>query len=246
MASKGTVLVTGAAQGLGLAISRELAAQGYRVAMVDRQEEPLRAAAAEIAEAAAYAMDLLDTAAIAPLVARVEEECGPLTGLVNNAGMVKTQPFLEAALTDWEQIMGVNARAPFLLMQAAGGRMIARRTGAIVNVASVAGRSGRPVQTVYGASKAALLHLTKSAAMAFGPHGVRVNAVCPGVMRTPMTEQVWRDREPEDVQQILRGIALRRVSEPEEVASVVVWLLSDGAGYVNGQAINVCGGLEMD
>jgi NAD(P)-dependent dehydrogenase (short-subunit alcohol dehydrogenase family) len=246
MAEKGTVLVTGAAQGMGLTTSREAAASGYRVAMVDRQAEKVRAAAEAIDGATAYAVDLLDAGAIVPLVSRVEDECGPLVGLVNNAGIVKTQPLLDVTLEDWETIFGVNARAPFLLMQAVGRRMVERGTGAIVNMASVAGRSGRPQQTMYGASKAALLHMTKSAAMAFGPHGVRVNAVCPGVIRTEMTEQVWRDRRPEDVQQILRSISLGRTAAPEEVSSVVVWLLGDGAGYVNGQAINVCGGLEMD
>jgi NAD(P)-dependent dehydrogenase (short-subunit alcohol dehydrogenase family) len=246
MAEQGTVLVTGAAQGMGLATSRMAAVAGYRVAMVDRQAERLRMAAATIQDAHPYVADLLDAGALPLLVARIEDECGPLRGLVNNAGIVKTQPLLDVALEDWEAIFGVNARAAFLLMQAAGRRMVARRAGAIVNVASVAGRSARPQQTVYGASKAALLHLTRSAAADFGPHGVRVNAVCPGVIRTEMTEQVWRDRRPEDVAQILRSIPLGHPGAPEEVASVVVWLLGDGASYVNGQAINICGGLEMD
>ncbi len=246
MAEKGAVLITGAAQGMGLATSRLAAAEGYRVALVDRQAEKVREAAAAIPGAAAYVVDLLDAESLAPLVARVEDECGPLVGLVNNAGIVRTQPLLDVTLADWELIFGINARATFLLLQAVGRRMIARGRGAIVNVASVAGRSGRPQQTVYGASKAAVLHLTKSAALAFGPEGVRVNAVCPGVVRTEMTEQVWRERRPEDVQQILRSIPLGRVATPEEVATVIVWLLGDGAGYINGQAINVCGGLEMD
>jgi NAD(P)-dependent dehydrogenase (short-subunit alcohol dehydrogenase family) len=237
MAEQGTVLVTGAAQGMGLATSRLAAAMGYRIAMVDRQAERLRAAAAAIDGARPYVADLLDAGGLEGLVEQVEDECGPLRGLVNNAGIVKTQPLLDVTLEDWEAIFGVNARAAFL---------VARDAGAIVNVASVAGRSARPQQTMYGASKAALLHLTRSAAAAFGPHGVRVNAVCPGVIRTEMTEQIWRDRRPEDVERILRSIPLGHTGAPEEVASVVVWLLGDGASYVNGQAINVCGGLEMD
>ena len=246
MADKGTALVAGAAQGLGLSTARRLAADGYRVVMVDRQGDRLQAAAAELAGARCYVLDLLAADEIGPLVARVEDECGPLVALVNNAGIVKTQEFLDATLHDWEMIMGVNARAPFVLMQQVGGRMVTRGRGAIVNICSVAARSARPVQAIYGASKAALLHLTKSAAAAFGPHGVRVNAICPGVMRTAMTEQVWRERRPEDVEQILRSIPLRRTADPSEVAAAVAWLLSDEAGYVNGQALNVCGGLEMD
>jgi len=246
MGEKGVALVTGAAQGMGLTTSRRAAAAGYRVAMVDRLADKLQAAAQSIEGATAYVVDLLDASALEPLVGRVEEECGPVTALVNNAGIVKTQLLLEVSVDDWETIFGVNARACFVLMQAVGRRMIGRGGGAIVNMASVAGRSGRPQQAVYGASKAAVLHLTKSVAMALGPQGVRVNAVCPGVIATEMTEQIWRDRRPEDVQQILRSIPLRRVASPEEVSAVVVWLLGDEASYINGQAINVCGGLEMD
>jgi NAD(P)-dependent dehydrogenase (short-subunit alcohol dehydrogenase family) len=246
MAANGTVLVTGAAQGMGLAITRQLAAAGYHVAAIDRQEAQLREATKHLEGVTPFVLDLLDAAALAPLVEQVESACGPLAGLVNNAGIVKTQPIADVVLADWETIFGVNARAPFLLMQAAGARMAARGSGAIVNIASVAGRSARPEQSMYGASKAALLHLTKSAAAAFGPSGVRVNAVCPGVVRTEMTERIWRDRRPEDVERILHSIPLKRVCEPDEVATVVAWLLGPAASYVNGQAINVCGGLEMD
>jgi NAD(P)-dependent dehydrogenase (short-subunit alcohol dehydrogenase family) len=243
---KGTLLVTGAAQGMGLSTSRLAAAAGFRVAMVDRQEERLQVAAAGIDGASPYVIDLQNAGGLDRLVQKVEADLGPLTGLVNNAGIVKTQPFLAATIDDWDSIFSVNARAAFVLMQAVGKGMIARGKGAIVNVASVAGRSGRPEQTLYGASKAALLHLTKSAAMAFGPHGVRVNAVCPGVIRTEMTERIWQERSPEDVSRILRGIPLARTADPEEVSALIVWLLGDQASYVNGQAINVCGGLEMD
>ncbi len=245
LTERGVVLVTGAAGGLGQAIAASAVAAGYTVALADRVAEALHATADRLG-ATAYPCDLLDTEALTALVGRVEGKCGPLMGLVNNAGLVKTQPFTAATAREWDAVFGVNARAPFLLMQAAGERMAARGQGAIVNIASVAGRSARPEQTLYGASKAALLHLTKSAAAFFGPRGVRVNAVCPGVVDTAMTREVWRDRKPEDVARILRDIPLGRIATPDEVARVAVWLLGDGAGYVNGQALNVCGGLEMD
>lgn len=244
MAETGTVLVTGAAQGIGLSTARLASALGYRVVSVDRQESVHEATAT--LGGSSYQVDLTDVSAIEPLVERVELENGPILGLVNNAGIVITQSFFDVRVADWDRVFAINARAPFILMQAVGRRMVERGSGAIVNVASVAGRSGRPQQTMYGASKAALLHLTKSAAMALGPQGIRVNAVCPGVVRTEMTEQVWREREPEDVQRILKGIPLGRTAAPEEVAEVIVWLLGERAGYINGQAINICGGLEMD
>lgn len=246
MSQHRTVLVTGAAQGLGLAIARRLTQEECHVVMVDRQAERLQENARGLPKVTTYTLDLLAAEEIEPLIQRVENECGPLSGLVNNAGVVKTQPLLEATPADWDTIFGINARAPFLLIQAVGRRMAERQRGSIVNISSVAGRSARPVQPLYGASKAALLHITKSAAAALGPSGVRVNAVCPGVMRTEMTEQVWRDRRPEDVQKILSSIPLQRIAAPEEIGAAVVWLLSDEAGYVNGQALNVCGGLEMD
>ncbi|WP_052889364.1 SDR family NAD(P)-dependent oxidoreductase [Thermogemmatispora carboxidivorans] len=245
------VLITGAAQGLGQAIAARLGREGYRLALLDRQETRLHAVAQEMSAqgqglVSVWPTDLLAAEQLKPLVERIEQECGPLVGLVNNAGICITQSFLSATIEDWQTVFGVNVLAPFVLMQAVGERMAMRGRGAIVNVASVAGRSARPDQPLYGASKAALLHLTKSAAAYFGPQGVRVNAICPGVLPTEMTERIWRQRQPEAVQRVLQAIPLKRLPALEEVAAVVAWLLSDEASYVNGQALNVCGGLEMD
>jgi len=142
--------------------------------------------------------------------------------------------------------MEINAKALFFCLQAAGRRMVVCQRGSIINVASVAGRSARPKQTVYGASKAAAIHLTKSAAAAFGPFHVRVNAVCPGVIDTPMWHRVRSERTPDEVKAILSSIPLARTADSTEVAEVVAFLASHQASYINGQAINVCGGLEMD
>lgn len=245
-----TAGVTGAARGMGRVFAQRLAKDGFVVAALDiRQqevEETCALIAAEGGLARYYLVDLACVAEIQPLFDRIEKELGPIQVLVNNAAVVRTQPLLEVTERDWDMIMGVNAKALFFCLQAVGKRMIERRRGSIINVASVAGRSARPKQTVYGASKAAVLHLTKSGAAAFGPFGVRVNAICPGVIETTMWHQVKSERTPEEVETILRSIPLQRTAEPSEVAEVVAFLASDRSSYITGQAINVCGGLEMD
>jgi NAD(P)-dependent dehydrogenase (short-subunit alcohol dehydrogenase family) len=246
----GAAIVTGAAQGMGRSFALRLARDGYAIAAVDVQAEKARETVACIlaqqGRAHAYIADLSDVPAIEPLVVEIERDLGMIEILVNNAGIVKTQPLLNVTKEDWDQIMGINARGLFFLLQAVGRRMVARHRGSIINIGSVAARSARPKQTVYGASKAAVLHLTKSAAAVFGPAGVRVNAVCPGVIDTPMTQAVQAARTREEVGHILESIPLQRMADADEVAEVVAFLASDRSSYVNGQAINVCGGIEMD
>jgi NAD(P)-dependent dehydrogenase (short-subunit alcohol dehydrogenase family) len=246
----GAAIVTGAGQGMGRNFALRLARDGFAIAAVDIQAEKVRETVACVlarqGAARAYVADVSDVPAIEPLVAEIERDLGAIEILVNNAGRIKTQALLDVTEQDWDQVMGVNARGLFFLLQAAGRRMVVRRRGSIINVGSVAARSARPKQTVYGASKAAVLHLTKSAAAAFGPAGVRVNAICPGVIDTPMTKAVQAVRTPEEVRHILESIPLQRMADADEVAEVVAFLASERSSYVNGQAINVCGGIEMD
>jgi NAD(P)-dependent dehydrogenase (short-subunit alcohol dehydrogenase family) len=247
---KGVAIVTGAGQGMGRSFALRLARDGYAIAAVDVQAEKVRETVACVmaqqGTARAYIADLTDVPVIEPMVAEIERDLGAVEILVNNAGRIKTQLLLDVTEQDWDQIMGVNARGLFFLLQAAGRRMVARHHGSIINIASVAGRSARPKHTVYGASKAAVLHLTKSAATAFGPVGVRVNAVCPGVVDTPMTKAIQAARTPDEVREILESIPLQRMADAGEVAEVVAFLASERSSYINGQAINVCGGIEMD
>lgn len=246
----GTAIVTGAGQGMGRSFALRLARDGYAIAAVDIQAEKVRETVACVLDrqgtARAYVADVSDVPRIEPLVEEIDRDLGAIEILVNNAGRIKTQALLEVTEHDWDQIMAVNARGLFFLMQAAGRRMVARHRGSIINVGSVAARSARPKQTVYGASKAAVLHLTKSAAAAFGPAGVRVNAICPGVIDTPMTKAVQAARTAEEVRHILESIPLQRMAEVDEVAEVVAFLASERSSYINGQAVNVCGGIEMD
>lgn len=246
----GAAIVTGAGQGMGRSFALRLARDGYAIAAVDIQAEKVHetvaCVSAEQGTARSYVADVSDVPAIDSLVAEIEQDLGAIEILVNNAGRIKTQALLEVTEQDWDEIMGVNLRGLFFLLQAVGRRMVARRHGSIINVASVAARSARPKQTVYGASKAAVLHLTKSAAAAFGPAGVRVNAICPGVIDTPMTKAVQAARTPEEVRHILESIPLQRMADVGEVAEVVSFLASERSSYINGQAVNVCGGIEMD
>jgi NAD(P)-dependent dehydrogenase (short-subunit alcohol dehydrogenase family) len=243
-------VVTGAGRGIGRSIAQRLARDHYHVAALDicgpTAQETSEMIKKEGGRCKSYLVDLAVVAQIEPLIEQIEAEMGPIQVLVNNAGKDKVQPLLEIGECDWDAIMNVNLKGLFFMLQAAGRRMVGRRNGSIVNISSVAGRSARPDKAVYGASKAAVIHLTRSAAASFGPFQVRVNAVCPGVIETPMWEQGKSERNPEEVRLILESIPLGRTAEPREVAEVVAFLVSDLAGYITGQSINVCGGFQMD
>jgi NAD(P)-dependent dehydrogenase (short-subunit alcohol dehydrogenase family) len=238
----GTYVVTGAASGIGRATALHLLATGTRVVAVDLDEPGLAAAAGAGAE---------------PLVADVTSPEGrraiaavdDLTGLVNAAGVIRLSRIADVSEEDWDTIHAVNARAVFFLLQAIEDAL--PEQGSVVNVASVAGKTGSTVEAAaYGASKAALLSLTRTFAHAWAPRGVRVNAVCPGVVETPMNRVVLdgiaraRGVTVESIERARRdAIPLGRTASADEVARVIAFLLSADAGYMTGQAVNVSGGL---
>ncbi len=242
-------LVTGASSGIGRATAVALAECGAAVAVnYHRNEAGAEAARAEIAERGGRATiiqaDVTRGTDVRALVRRAAEELGPLDVLVNNAGsLVERLKILELTEERWDEVIDLNLKSAFLCSQAVAASMMERKTGAIINVSSIAGRNGGALGSIhYSTAKGGLITLTKGFAKELAPYGVRVNAVSPGVIDTPYHE---RFSTPEAMKAYVGGIPLGRVGAPEEVASVIVFLASDAAGYLCGETIEINGGMMM-
>lgn len=239
------VLVTGGGQGIGRAVALACAARGARVIVSDRELDPATAVAGEVraagGTATAAALDVGDPAAAAALVAGLEGRGERLDVLVNNAG-VSSPPVPSAELRpeEWDRIHAVNVRGLFFAAQAAGRHMVAHGGGSIVNIASQLGIVGSSRRAAYTASKAAVVNLTRSLAIEWAPHGVRVNAVGPGPVVTPMT--ALARSTPELYRDFVSRIPLGRYGEPEEIAACVVFLASPAASFVTGHTLIADGG----
>ena len=240
-------LVTGAAGGIGRCISARLAAAGLSLALVDIDGEAAAAVLAETgAKGVAVAADLSAPDDVRGAVSEAEARLGPVDILVNNAGISGVgppKPTVDTPLEEWEKTLAVNLTAPFLFCQAVLGGMIERGRGRIVNIASMAGILCLPGRVSYAASKAALISLTKTLAVEAGASGVRVNAVCPGWVDTPFIAA--RLAQPELRAQAEAMVPVGRVATPDEVADVVVFLLSPGSRYMTGAAVAVDGGMSL-
>ncbi len=237
------VLVTGAARGIGQAIAVGLAREGADVALCDLQKDWLSETADQVHKAGCraecYDMNVADASSVQEGIAAVEKDFGRIDVLVNNAGITKDNLLIRMSENDWDDVLDINLKGAFLTTKAVARLMIKQRSGAIVNVASIIGLIGNPGQCNYSASKAGIIALTKSCAKELASRNIRVNAVAPGFIKTKMTDALSEDIQ----KKMLDGIPLKRFGEPEDVANVVKFLAGDGAGYVSGQVLTVCGGM---
>jgi 3-oxoacyl-[acyl-carrier protein] reductase len=239
-------LVTGASRGIGKAIALELAGAGFSVGVnfassATKADEVVAEIVAAGGTALAVKADVGDPDDVAAMFATIEKELGPVTVLVNNAGITDDGLLLRMGIEQWDSVITTNLRSAYLCTKAGLRGMIRAKTGRIINISSVSGVSGNPGQANYAASKAGVIGFTKSVAKEVGSRGITVNAVAPGFIATDMTDALGEAVTDAAAQQISLG----RLGTPEEVASVVGYLASDGASYITGQTIVVDGGLAL-
>jgi 2-hydroxycyclohexanecarboxyl-CoA dehydrogenase len=240
-------LVTGGASGIGAATARRLAAEGARVAIGDVNDDGAREVAGEL-DGLGCKLDVTDTASVRAAVATIEEQLGPLDILVNNAGADLFSYFVNTDEGMWDFVLGVNLRGVLAVTHAVLPGMQERRAGAIVNVASEAGRVGSQGSSVYSAAKAGVIGFTKAIARESARYRVRCNAVAPGPIETPLLNaapKLLGELGERLKQGMINQTVMRRSGEPEEVAAAIAFLASEDASYVTGQTLNVSGGLSM-
>ena len=237
-----TALVTGASGAIGGAIARALHAQGATVVLSDMRPEAMAALAAELGERAHVCVaDLRDPAAPDTLVAAAEAAAGPLTILINNAGITRDMLAIRMKDEDWQLVLDVDLTAPFRLSRAALKGMLRRRAGRIVSIASIVGATGNPGQANYAAAKAGLTAMSKALAKEVASRGITVNLVAPGFVATPMTEALTEAQKTK----LSENIPLGRLGLPTDVAAAVAYLVSDEAAWVTGATLHVNGGMAM-
>lgn len=243
---KQVALVTGAASGMGLATAQAFAAAGAAVMLADRNEEALRSAADELTSAGHQAVgvtcDVTDEAQVAAMVERTVATFGRLDAAFNNAGIqVPPSDAADEPAENFDRVNAVNLRGVWACMKHELRQMRAQGSGAIVNCSSIGGLIGLPSRAAYHASKHGVIGLTRSAAIEYAPRGIRINAVCPGTIDTPMVADMLK-KQPEAMKDILKDQPIGRLGRSEEVASAVLWLCSPGASFVIGHALAVDGG----
>jgi NAD(P)-dependent dehydrogenase (short-subunit alcohol dehydrogenase family) len=247
MAQEQTILVTGGASGIGLAVVEAVLAEGWRAVVADLDPENLdrcRDALKAHGDRVRYErMDVADEGSVSAVVDAVEAEFGPLTGLVNSAGTGRDVPALETGVELFRRMLEVNLIGSFVVSREAGKRMTARGAGSIVNIASVSGIMGNEGRVAYGASKGGVITMTRVMAVELAPLGIRVNAIAPGPIETPLVREI---HTPEIRAAWISTVPQRRYGSPREVAGSAVFLLDDRrSSYVTGQTICVDGGFTI-
>ena len=237
------IVITGGSSGLGLATAQLLHSQGNKVIITGRDFEKLQQAASLIGEGCAYfALDMINETEIAPFVAGIIQQYGQIDALVNNAGINSKKPFLDVTNEDFENILKVNTTSVFTLTREVVRYMENQESrGTIVNISSMAAQYGIPYVIAYTASKTAIEGMTRALAVELGPKGIRVNAVAPGFIKTPMSAKAL-DSDPDRKNKVLSRTPMGILGEPIDIANAISFLISDAAKFINGVILKVDGG----
>lgn len=244
-----TAIVTGASQGIGACIAKRLAKDGFNIAINCYPSDNDKANAENVAKeceafgvsAKIYPCDVSKFEDCESMVKEIKNDYGVIDVLINNAGITKDGLLARMSEAQYDAVIAVNQKSVFNMLKFTLSVMMKQKHGSVVNVASVAGLYGNPGQINYSASKAAVIGMTKTAAKEFGSRNITVNAIAPGLIKTPMTDILTDDQK----KNILSAVALRRFGEVEEIAGTVSFLVSDDAKYITGQVIEISGGLSM-
>ena len=239
-------VVTGAAGGIGAVLARELTEQGACVALLDLDTDKCRALAATLAEngarVSALACDISDPQSVREAARQVSSLYGRCDVLVNNASVLRPASLEDITLEQWNQVLSVNLAGYLLCAQAFGAQMLAQRAGSIINIASIAAHSPQPWSGAYSTAKAGVAMLSRQFAVEWGDRGVRSNAICPGLIKTPLSAAFYADAR--IAQQRSEMTASRRIGEPQDIANAALYLASQRSSYVNGAELLVDGGFE--
>lgn len=238
------VLVTGAGRGMGKAIAERLTEEGARIAVTDIDEKSAVSTAAALQGAAGFRLDITVADEVTRCVDQITAALGPVDALVNNAGWDLLAPFLDTDEDLWERLIDINLRGPIRMTKAVLPQMVERQAGRIVNIASDAGRVGSSGESVYSACKAGIIGFGKTVAREVARYGITVNAICPGPTDTALLQEVAQANE-KLIEALKRSIPMRRIGQPEDIAGVVAFMVSDDAGFITGQTLSVSGGLTM-
>ena len=241
-------IITGGTRGIGLAIAGGFLEAGATVTICSRKQESIDSAMAELSDhqetLQAVSAHVGKADALPQLLEAAEEKFGPVNILVNNAGTNPYYgPILDSDVTAWDKTMEVNLRGPYLLSQLVARKMIEHGSGAILNIASIAGLTASPMQGIYSVTKAGLIMLTKVLARELGTQGIRVNCICPGVVKTRLSQALWSDPETEKHYAAMK--ALGRIGETDELVGAAIYLSSDASSFTTGATLTIDGGMVI-